>query len=100
MITAPVDLTPFLPITRVKAAEIAAAAGKYSAMLTLERDGIVLNLKSMIGLLSQSIPKDGLMTLIANGKDETDALNQILDCFALDPCIESRMIHDGESGCL
>ena len=79
MITAPADLSRFLPIGRTMAAEIAAAAGKYKSMLTLERDGIVLNLKSMIGLLSQSIPKDGQMTLVANGEDEQEALAAILE---------------------
>jgi len=78
MITAPVDLSPFLPINRAKAAEIAAVAGKYRSMLTLERDGIVLNLKSMIGLLSQSVPKDGRMVLVANGEDEQEALEAVL----------------------
>ena len=79
MITVPVDLSRFLPIGRALAAEIAAAAGKYKCMVTLERDGIVLNLKSMIGLLSQSIPKDGQMTLVANGEDEKEAVSAIME---------------------
>ena len=79
MITAPVDLSSFLPIGRAMAAEISTAACKYKCMLTLEKDGIVLNLKSMIGLLSQSIPKDGLMTVVANGEDEKEALETILE---------------------
>ena len=77
MITAPVDLSSFLPIDRVKAIEISSTACKFNSMITLEKDGIVLNAKSMIGLLSQSIPKDGLMTLVINGPDEQEALSEL-----------------------
>ena len=74
MITIPVDLSRYLPIDRSKAAEISAIACKYESMITLEKDGIVLNVKSMIGLLSQSIPKDGKMMLVINGEDEQEAV--------------------------
>ena len=74
MITVPVDLSRFLPIDRSKAAEISSIACKYHSMITLEKDGIVLNVKSMIGLLSQSIPKDGKMTLVISGEDEEAAV--------------------------
>ena len=57
---------------------IAKAASKFQCTLTLERDGIVLNVKSMIGLLSQSIPKDGLMFLVADGEDEAAATEAVL----------------------
>lgn len=73
MIKLPADLSPYMPIDREKATKIAAAAGRYQCTLTLENNGIVLNIKSMIGLLSQSIPKDGRMTLVADGEDEAEA---------------------------
>ena len=73
MIRIPADLTNYLPMNREKAARIAAIACKYQSTMTLEKDGIVLNLKSMIGLLSQSIPKDGQMTLVVVGEDEQEA---------------------------
>ena len=79
MLTAIVDLSKDLPIGRSKAAEIAGVAGRFQSMATLERDGIVLNLKSMIGLLSQSVPKDGQMTLVVNGEDEGEALQALLE---------------------
>ncbi len=68
-----IDLRGQLPITRERAARIASAASRFHATLTLERDGIILNLKSMIGLLSQSFPKDGQMELVADGADEDAA---------------------------
>jgi len=73
MIKFPADLSPFMPIDREKATVIAAAAGRYQCTLTLENNGIVLNIKSMIGLLSQPIPKDGKMILVADGEDEQEA---------------------------
>ena len=59
MIKTQVDLRNHNIIGRERAALIASTASRFQSTLTLERDGIVLNLKSMIGLLSQTIPKDG-----------------------------------------
>ena len=78
MIKVPVELTSYLPIQRETAMQIANAACKYESTMTLERDGIVLNLKSMIGLLSQSIPKDGKMVLVVDGEDEQAAAQAVL----------------------
>jgi len=78
MIKSLVDLSSFMPIGRDKAGEIAATAGRFECTMTLEKNGIVLNPKSMIGLLSQSVPKDGKMTLIADGADEKAAMEALL----------------------
>ena len=77
MIKSTTDLSRFMPINRELATKLTAVACKYECTLTLERDNIVLNLKSMIGLLSQSIPKDGCMTLVADGIDEKEASEAI-----------------------
>lgn len=79
MIRQNVNLSALMPIGRTKAAEIAGVAGKYTCMLTLERDGIVLNLKSMIGLLSQTVPADGQMVLVAQGADEQEACKAMVE---------------------
>lgn len=79
MIRQNVNLSSLMPIGRTKAAEIAGVAGKYTCMLTLERDGIVLNLKSMIGLLSQTVPADGQMVLVAQGADEQEACKAMVE---------------------
>ena len=81
MIRIPVDLTPFIPIDREQAMRIASVADRFQCMLTLEKDGIVLNIKSMIGLLSQTVPKDGQMTLVADGEDEQEAVNELKKIF-------------------
>ena len=81
MIRIPADLTPFIPIDREQAMRIASVADRFQCMLTLEKDGIVLNIKSMIGLLSQTVPKDGQMTLVADGEDEQEAVNELKKIF-------------------
>lgn len=73
MLKCRIDLSSRLPITRERAARIASTASHFASTLTLEKDGIVLNVKSMIGLLSQSFPKDGVMFLVADGEDEVAA---------------------------
>ena len=78
MIKTPVDLSMLIPIGREMAAKISSAASLYPCTVTLEHDGIVLNLKSMIGLLSQSIPKEGKMTLVVDGEDEQKAEKAVL----------------------
>ena len=78
MIKTPVDLSMLIPIGREMAAKISSAASLYPCTVTLEHDGIVLNLKSMIGLLSQSIPKEGKMTLVVDGEDEEKAEKAVL----------------------
>ena len=78
MIKTPVDLSMLIPIGRKMAAKISSAASLYPCTVTLEHDGIVLNLKSMIGLLSQSIPKEGKMTLVVDGEDEQKAEKAVL----------------------
>jgi len=78
MIKTEVNMYRHMPIQREMAMKITSVADKYLSTLTLEHKGIVLNLKSMIGLLSQSIPKDGCMTLVADGSDEKAALEAVL----------------------
>ena len=78
MLKTEVNMSKHMPIQRETAMQITAVADKFQSTLTLEHKGIVLNLKSMIGLLSQSIPKDGVMTLVADGADEKAAAEAVL----------------------
>lgn len=78
MIRTDLDLQPMMPFTRATAARLAAAAGKYESSLTLECEGLVLNMKSMLGLLSQAKLPGGHATLVADGADETEATRAML----------------------
>jgi len=75
----PADLKPLLPIDRETAMRLADAASRHACMLTLESRGVVLNLKSTIGLLSQSIPADGRMALCASGEGEERAASEMME---------------------
>ena len=79
MVKTELNLKDDIPVGREKAAMIAKAASKFQCTLTLERDGIVLNVKSMIGLLSQIIPKNGQMDLVADGPQEDAATQAMRD---------------------
>ena len=78
MIRTELDLQPIMPFTRTTAAQLASAAGKYESRLTLECEGLVLNMKSMLGLLSQAKLPGGRATLVADGADEAAATQAVL----------------------
>ena len=78
MIRTVLDLQPIMPFTRATAARLAAAASRYECRLTLECEGLVLNMKSMLGLLSQARLPDGKATLVADGPDEAAATQAVL----------------------
>ena len=76
-----INLRPLLPLDRISAALVAQTASHFEARLTIEQEGMVLNLKSMLGLLSQPDFGDGIATLVANGEDEKEASEAILSLF-------------------
>ena len=78
MIHSEIDLSARLPFARAAAAEIANAASHYECRLTFECDGVVLNAKSMLGLLSQTKLPQGRVTLVADGADEQAATDHLL----------------------
>lgn len=72
------NISHLLPINRETAARIAMCASRFDCVFTLEHGNSVLNMKSMLGLLSQIMPKDGNVTLIADGSDEDAAMAEII----------------------
>ena len=82
MIKTQVDLHNHNIIGRERAALIASTSSRFQSTLTLERDGIVLNLKSMIGLLSQTIPGRQIW-VVADGVDEKDATEAVMKVLQL-----------------
>ncbi|MDD3411729.1 MAG: HPr family phosphocarrier protein [Eubacteriales bacterium] len=77
MLRTELDLSALLPFNRSTAARVATAASRYESRLTLECDGVVLNAKSMLGLLSQARVPDGRITLVADGPDEEQATRDL-----------------------
>ncbi len=79
MMKVPFDLQPLLPFDRVSAALLAQTASRFEANLMLERDRVLLNAKSMLGLLSHHSFGDGSFTLVADGVDEQAAVDALMD---------------------
>ena len=79
MIRTPINLEPLLPFTRVLAAKLATIGGHYECSLTLEQEGLAVNLKSMLGMLSQTMKPSPDITLVASGTDEKAATKAILE---------------------
>ena len=74
MIRQPINIKPLLPMKRQTAAEIATMASRYDCTFTLESRNVILNAKSMLGLLSMALPADGEITVSVDGQDEAAAL--------------------------
>ena len=83
MIRTELDLQPIMPFTRATAARLASAASRFDSRLTLECEGLVLNMKSMLGLLSQTKLPQGKATLVAEGTDEQAATQAVLDAVCM-----------------
>lgn len=77
-----VNISHLLPITRGTAANIATCASRFQSTFTMEHGNSVLNMKSMLGLLSQILPKDGQVILAADGCDEEAAIADMLNLIA------------------
>lgn len=54
-------------------------ANQYKSTIWVEKDERRVNAKSLLGVLSLGITKDMSVTLIADGADEADAVNGLVD---------------------
>lgn len=54
-------------------------AGNYKSDVNLEYKGKSVNLKSIMGVMSLGIPKDAEIKLTAEGEDEEEALQTLVD---------------------
>ncbi|MBE6574394.1 MAG: HPr family phosphocarrier protein [Ruminococcaceae bacterium] len=54
-------------------------ANQYKSTIWVEKDDRRVNAKSLLGVLSLGITKDMTVTLIADGSDEEDAINGLVD---------------------
>lgn len=79
MIREPINLKPILPMKRQTAAEIATLASRFDCTFVLESRNVILNAKSMLGLLSMTLPENGEVTIAADGEDEAAAVSAMTD---------------------
>jgi phosphocarrier protein HPr len=59
------------------ATTIVQAASPFAAAINLEYNGKSVNLKSIMGVMSLGIPKDGIIKITAEGSDEQEAISAI-----------------------
>lgn len=60
---------------------IAQLANKYESEITLEKDSIVVNAKSIMGVITMAAGYNTAITLKVEGSDEQDAANAIEKLF-------------------
>jgi len=56
------------------AAQFVQTANKFKSRISLAKDGVTVNAKSIIGVLSLGAGKDSLITVEAAGEDEAAAI--------------------------
>ncbi|WP_226035997.1 phosphocarrier protein HPr [Aquibacillus saliphilus] len=54
-------------------------AGQFTSDIKMEYNGKSVNLKSIMGVMSLGIPKDSEIKIVAEGTDEQEALDTIID---------------------
>lgn len=60
---------------------IAQMANKYTSEITLEKDSIVINAKSIMGVITMAAGYNTTLTLKVEGPDESEAANAIEELF-------------------
>ncbi len=61
------------------AAEFVKTAGRFSADITVEKDGLEVNGKSIMGVLMLAAEQGSMLVLTANGNDAAEALEALGD---------------------
>ena len=61
------------------AAEFVKTAGQFSAEITVEKDGLSVNGKSIMGVLMLAAEQGSLLRLAATGIDASDAIDALAD---------------------
>lgn len=63
------------------AALIAQTANKFSSEITLEKDAVAVNAKSIMGVITMAAGYNTTITVRADGVDEKDAVQTIFNLF-------------------
>lgn len=63
------------------AALIVQAAGQYESSIFIEKDSEKINAKSIMGLLTMGAAYGSELVITADGPDEEDAVNALIDLF-------------------
>ena len=63
------------------AARIVKVISKFSSSILFTKDGMTINAKSILGLMSLAAERGSKILMKIEGKDENEALESILDLF-------------------
>ncbi len=63
------------------AAKIVAVTNRFTALVTLERDGIQVDGQSILGILSMACPKGAFLSVTAEGNDANDVMEALESVF-------------------
>ena len=74
-----ISLSPLHDLDRDAAASVVRCSTGFQSSIMLRNENLVLNLKSMIGLLSRTLPEEGTAELIIEGPDEEEAFAGITE---------------------
>lgn len=82
MIRMPLMFPENVQMTRANAASVVQAASRFEARIMIERRQKIVNAKSTLGLLSLYTDLQEPLTLLADGPDEQDAAQAVIDAVA------------------
>lgn len=77
-----VNVTTKKDLTATLASEIVREMGKYQSSAEMEHNGKKVDIKSILGLMSLSVPKGSEIELIAEGPDESQVIEAAKNLFA------------------
>ena len=61
-------------------ARLVRVAGQFESLVTLSKDGMSVNGKSILGMLTLAATRGSTITVTCEGADQEAAMNAVVDC--------------------
>ncbi len=74
-----VEIKNTLGIHARPASEIVKRASKFKSNISIEKDGMEVNAKSIMGILMLACEQGSKITIVADGEDEKEAVENIVE---------------------
>ncbi len=81
MIVQEVTVTNSAGLHTRPAAAVVKLASKFKSEFFIEKEGLAINAKSIIGVMSLAAPKGSRLVLRLEGEDEEEAARQLIEFF-------------------
>ena len=79
MIRHPIAFPDGKPLNRAAAVQVTNVTTMFESRIMIEREQKIVNAKSMLGLLSLGLDAQTGMVLLAEGPDEQEAVNAVVE---------------------